>query len=81
VIPDILASAGGVVVSYLEWVQNLQREKWSEERVNQRLAELMNAATDDVLSRAHASGITHREAAYEIAVQRVAEAEHLRGRW
>jgi glutamate dehydrogenase (NAD(P)+) len=81
VIPDILASAGGVVVSYLEWVQNLQRERWSEERVNQRLAELMNAATDEVLSRAHASGITHREAAYEIAVERVAEAERLRGRW
>ena len=81
VIPDILASAGGVVVSYLEWVQNLQRERWSEERVNQRLAELMNAATDEVLSRAHASGATHREAAYEIAVERVAEAERLRGRW
>jgi glutamate dehydrogenase/leucine dehydrogenase len=81
VIPDILASAGGVVVSYLEWVQNLQRERWTEERVNQRLADLMNAATDDVLARAHASGITHREAAYEIAVERVAEAERLRGRW
>jgi glutamate dehydrogenase/leucine dehydrogenase len=81
VIPDILASAGGVVVSYLEWVQNLQRERWTEERVNQRLADLTNVATDDVLARAHASGITHREAAYGIAVERVAEAERLRGRW
>ncbi len=81
VIPDILASAGGVVVSYLEWVQNLQRERWTEDRVNQRLAELMNAATDAVLARANEKGITHREAAYEIAVERVAEAERLRGRW
>ena len=81
VIPDILASAGGVVVSYLEWVQNLQRERWSEDRVNERLAELMNAATDNVLGRANERGITHREAAYEIAVERVAEAEQLRGRW
>lgn len=81
VIPDILASAGGVVVSYLEWVQNMQRERWTEERVNTRLAELMYAATDSVLARAHERGITHREAAYEIAVERVAEAERLRGGW
>jgi glutamate dehydrogenase/leucine dehydrogenase len=81
VIPDVLASAGGVVVSYLEWVQNLQREAWTEDRVNQRLSELMNAATDRVLARANERGITHREAGYEIAVERVAEAERLRGRW
>jgi glutamate dehydrogenase/leucine dehydrogenase len=81
VIPDILASAGGVVVSYLEWVQNLERERWSEDRVNARLAELVNAATDAVLGRAHEKGMTHREAGYEIAVDRVAEAERLRGAW
>ncbi len=81
VIPDILASAGGVVVSYLEWAQNLQREAWAEERVNDRLADLMNAASDNVLARAHEKGITHREAAYEIAVERVAAAERLRGRY
>lgn len=81
VIPDILASAGGVVVSYLEWVQNLQGEAWAEDRVNQRLSEVMNAATDGVLARANEKGVTHREAAYEIAVDRVAEAERLRGRW
>ncbi|MGH2672763.1 MAG: Glu/Leu/Phe/Val family dehydrogenase [Actinomycetota bacterium] len=81
VIPDILASAGGVVVSYLEWVQNLQGESWTEDRVNQRLSEVMNAATDGVLARANEKGVTHREAAYEIAVDRVAEAERLRGRW
>jgi glutamate dehydrogenase/leucine dehydrogenase len=81
VVPDILGSAGGVTVSYLEWVQNLQREAWTEDRVNQRLSELMNAATDRVLARANERGITHREAGYEIAVDRVAEAERLRGRW
>jgi glutamate dehydrogenase/leucine dehydrogenase len=81
VIPDILGSAGGVVVSYLEWAQNLQRERWTEERVNSRLAELMNLATDNVLAQANEKGITHREAAYDIAVERVAEAERLRGAW
>jgi glutamate dehydrogenase (NAD(P)+) len=81
VIPDILASAGGVVVSYLEWVQNLQGEAWTEDRVNQRLSEVMNAATDGVLARANEKGVTHREAGYEIAVDRVSEAERLRGRW
>jgi len=81
VIPDILASAGGVVVSYIEWVQNLERERWSEDQVNGRLAELMYAATDAVLGRAHEKGVTHREGAYEIAVDRVAEAERLRGGW
>jgi glutamate dehydrogenase/leucine dehydrogenase len=81
VIPDILGSAGGVVVSYLEWVQNLQRERWTEERVNSRLAGLMDSATDNVLAQANEKGITHREAAYDVAVARVAEAERLRGGW
>jgi glutamate dehydrogenase/leucine dehydrogenase len=81
VIPDILGSAGGVVVSYLEWAQNLQRERWPEQRVNDRLQHLMEESTDAVLSRSDASGISHREAAYEIAVERVAEAQRLRGRY
>lgn len=79
VVPDILASAGGVVVSYLEWAQNMQRERWTEERVNARLKELMEASTDAVLSRAHQHGVTQREAAYEIAIDRVAAAERARG--
>jgi glutamate dehydrogenase (NAD(P)+) len=79
VVPDILASGGGVAVSYLEWVQDLQREQWDEERVNARLEELMGAATDQVVARAEAEGITLREAAYLIGVGRVAEAEVARG--
>jgi glutamate dehydrogenase (NAD(P)+) len=79
VVPDILGSAGGVTVSYLEWVQNLQRERWSEERVNGRLKELMESATDLVLERADEGGTTHRAAAYDIAVERVAEAGRARG--
>jgi glutamate dehydrogenase (NAD(P)+) len=79
VIPDILGSAGGVTVSYLEWAQNVQRERWSEERVNARLKELMDAATDATLDRANTNAITHRAAAYEIAIERVAEAGRTRG--
>ncbi len=79
VVPDILASGGGVAVSYLEWVQDLQREQWSEDRVNDRLAELMGAATDQVLGRADSAALPLRDAAYLISVERVAEAEIARG--
>jgi len=79
VIPDILASAGGVTVSYLEWAQNIQRERWSEERVNGRMKELMEDSTDATLARAHENAISPRAAAYEIAIERVAEAGHIRG--
>lgn len=79
VVPDILSSAGGVVVSYLEWAQNLQRERWQEDRVNQRLKGLMEAATDETLDRAHTNAISPRAAAYEIAIARVAEAGRTRG--
>jgi glutamate dehydrogenase (NAD(P)+) len=79
VIPDILASGGGVAVSYLEWVQDLQHESWPEDRVNGRLHELMDTSTGQVLARAESDGMSLREAAYVIAVDRVAEAEIARG--
>ena len=79
VLPDILASGGGVAVSYLEWVQDLQRESWPEDRVNTRLEELMGAATDEVLHRAEEEGRSLREAAYLVGVGRVVEAEVARG--
>ncbi|MEX0833432.1 MAG: Glu/Leu/Phe/Val dehydrogenase dimerization domain-containing protein [Actinomycetota bacterium] len=79
VVPDILANAGGVVVSYLEWTQNMQHEQWTEEKVNRRLTDKMRTSTGEVTGRALAQDITLRESAYEIAVARVAQAEHDRG--
>jgi glutamate dehydrogenase (NAD(P)+) len=79
VVPDILGSAGGVTVSYLEWAQNLQRERWTEDRVNGRLKELMESATDLVLDRADERSGSLRAAAYDIAVERVAKAGRARG--
>jgi glutamate dehydrogenase (NAD(P)+) len=81
VVPDILGSAGGVTVSYLEWAQNIQRERWSEDRVNGRLKELMEAATDITLDRANSHAVAPRTAAYEVAVERVTEAGRMRGWW
>lgn len=78
VVPDILASAGGVVVSYLEWAQNMQHERWSAQRVEMRLKELLGDATSAVLARAEARGLSLRQAAYDIAVRSVAEAERAR---
>ena len=78
-VPDILSSAGGVVVSYLEWAQNIQRERWPESRVNDRLQQLMETATDETLNRANSNAITPRVAAYEIAIDRVVQAGRDRG--
>jgi glutamate dehydrogenase (NAD(P)+) len=79
VIPDILANAGGVVVSYFEWTQNIQQMTWDEERVNRELAEKLTRAYRDVRDRAATTERTLRQAAYAIAVERVARASHLRG--
>jgi glutamate dehydrogenase/leucine dehydrogenase len=79
VVPDILASGGGVSVSYLEWVQDLQRQQWPEERVNSDLTQIMRGATEQVLARADLESSSLREAAYLIAVDRVAQAEIARG--
>ena len=79
VIPDILANAGGVIVSYFEWVQNLQQFSWTLAQVNERLRERLVAATDEVIARADADGIDYRSAAYRIATAKVKEAFFLSG--
>ena len=79
VVPDVLANAGGVVVSYLEWVQNLQNVQWDRRQVDDELTRRLTAAHADVRARAASDGCTLREAAYRVAVRRVAEAETLRG--
>lgn len=79
VVPDILANAGGVTVSYLEWVQNRQRYQWAEERVNDELRDFMEEAWSEVAERAAGEDVPYRRAAYTIAVERVQSATRLRG--
>jgi glutamate dehydrogenase (NAD(P)+) len=81
VIPDILCNAGGVVVSYYEWVQNREGRAWTAEVVAERLEATMRRATDAVWTRAREDGISLRLAAQVLAVERVAEATALRGGW
>ncbi|MEU8251119.1 Glu/Leu/Phe/Val dehydrogenase [Nonomuraea sp. NPDC048916] len=79
VVPDILANAGGVIVSYLEWVQNMQAYSWSAAEVEMRLRDLMESAYGEVKSLAAGRGLTLRQAAHVIGVGRVAEAHQMRG--
>jgi glutamate dehydrogenase (NAD(P)+) len=79
VVPDILANAGGVVVSYLEWVQNLQAYSWSAADVDLRLQDLMETAYAAVSELSRERSLTMRQAAHAIGVGRVAEAVRLRG--
>lgn len=81
VIPDILANAGGVTVSYFEWVQDLQELFWDEDDVNHRLERIMVKAFNDVYAMANQYGVDLRTGAYILAIERVATATRSRGIW
>ncbi|MEM7816093.1 MAG: Glu/Leu/Phe/Val dehydrogenase [Candidatus Aenigmatarchaeota archaeon] len=74
VVPDVLANAGGVVVSYFEWVQDLQSYFWSEEEVNQKMDSVLTKAFQNVISIMEKYKVTMRTAAYMLAIQRVVDA-------
>lgn len=80
-VPDILANAGGVVVSYFEWVQNIQSVSWTEDEVNAKLTDIMTNAFTAVYELSKKRGISLRMAAYLIAMDRVVTAKKMRGIW
>ncbi len=79
VVPDVLANAGGVVVSYFEWVQNLQRLAWDEEEINQKLERIMVQAFNEVYKLHEAKGITLRTGAYCVAMEKLVKTQKIRG--
>jgi glutamate dehydrogenase (NAD(P)+) len=79
VVPDVLANAGGVVVSYFEWVQNLQHFRWDEDEVNSRLERIMRRAYGEVAERAAKEKSTLRVAAFAVGIERVLDAAQTRG--
>ena len=78
-IPDILANAGGVVVSYFEWVQDLQNFFWNEDEVNKKLRDILIKAFHEVLDMSRKQNVDMRQAALMIGIERVSRAMLWRG--
>jgi glutamate dehydrogenase (NAD(P)+) len=81
VVPDLIANAGGVVVSHMEWRQNLDQTELAHAAVVERLDTVIRSAVDEAADRADERGGSLRDAAYEMAIERVLEAEWARGRF
>jgi glutamate dehydrogenase (NAD(P)+) len=79
VVPDVMANAGGVVVSYFEWVQNMQHFRWEEREINDKLGNIMRRAFREVDAVAKEKGLTLRHAAYEVGIERVVATAKMRG--